>query len=161
MRITEALIYGAHILLSLHNSWNTGTSRGQLKFRAEDQVDKIGFGVKQARRGIREVGCWNWPIFLRVYTAAGSVSAHPSLQLGFTHSPVFPGSEGHLEHWTTRMAIELASGGCSCISRPLLILGMIVIVTLPLPGRVSLDKRSYLSQPQFVLSVGLIRAPTS
>lgn len=49
MRITEALIYGAHILLSLHNSWNTGTSRGQLKFRAGDQVDKIGFGVKQAR----------------------------------------------------------------------------------------------------------------
>lgn len=30
----------------------TGTSRGQLEFRAEDQVDKIGFGVKQASGGL-------------------------------------------------------------------------------------------------------------
>lgn len=152
MRITEALTHGAHILLSVHNSWNTGTTRGQFKFRAEDQVDKIGFGVKQVGDGggIREGGCWKWPIFLCVYTVAGSVSAHPSPQLGFTHSPVFPRGRGHLEHWTTRMAIELASGGCSCISRPLLILGIIVTVTLPLPGRVSLEKRSYLSKPQFV-----------
>lgn len=50
------------------------TSGGQLKFRAEDQVDKIGFGVKQASGGLA-VGT---DLFFSVYSSAGAVTVHPS-----------------------------------------------------------------------------------
>ena len=102
MRITEALIYGAHILLSVHNSWNTGTSRGQFKFRAEDQVDKIGFGVKQVGAGGDQGGWLLEVTYISLCLYCSRICLCSSITPTWLHpQPSFPqgwGTFGALNH---------------------------------------------------------------